>query len=81
MLPDTLIRNRYTGTQTRLQEAERRRNVSGAFEVVSRSVLQDRSLLIVDDVITTGATLQEIAAILPTRQVRAWTLIRRLAEL
>jgi competence protein ComFC len=77
LITDNLIRIRNTCTQTRLQEAQRRRNVSGAFGVLDPGALQDRSLLIVDDVVTTGATLEEIAAILPTEQIRAWTLVRR----
>jgi len=81
LVSQNLVRVRNTGTQTLLPEAQRRRNVSGAFKTVDPAALQDRSLLIVDDVITTGATLEEIAAILPTRQVRAWTLVRRLSDL
>jgi ComF family protein len=59
-------RTRDTRTQTRLTPEERRHNVSGAFAVPlsQRSRLAGTHLVLVDDVITTGATLSECAAAL-----------------
>ncbi|MGH7626620.1 MAG: ComF family protein [Gemmatimonadaceae bacterium] len=59
-------RTRDTRTQTRLTPEERRHNVSGAFAVPhpQRSRLPGTHLVLVDDVITTGATLSECAAAL-----------------
>jgi ComF family protein len=58
-----LERTRSKGTQTTLQPAARGANVAGAFRVRSRA--QDRldgaHILIVDDVLTTGATVLECA--------------------
>jgi ComF family protein len=54
-----LARLRETGTQTRLTIAERRVNVFGAFGVPCRDRVRGRRVLLVDDVMTTGATVNE----------------------
>ena len=59
---DVLLRTRHTSAQMDLALAERRRNVSGAF--VARGDLAGMRLAVVDDVMTTGATLDEVAAAL-----------------
>ena len=62
---DLLVRARSTATQTRLTPGERHRNVSGAFRVtVERASLRGRHLVLVDDVVTTAATLNACAAAL-----------------
>jgi len=58
--PDVLARERYTRPQVGLSRAERQTNVVGAF-VGAPDLLHDRSLLLVDDVYTTGATLRACA--------------------
>ena len=60
----SLKRVRATTTQTDLTAAERRANVKGAFEAVDGAWLAGRSLLLVDDVMTTGATVNECARVL-----------------
>lgn len=59
---DILLRVRHTSAQMDLAPAERRRNVRGAF--VARGALEGMQIVVVDDVMTTGATLEEIAAAL-----------------
>ena len=74
-----LIRTRYTRTQTRLNREERCLNVKGAFKVGNKKKVEGKSLLILDDVFTTGATLNECARVLKkagARQVDALTLAR-----
>ena len=62
---DMLVRTRATATQTRLTPGERHRNVSGAFRVcVDRASLRGLHLVLVDDVVTTAATLNACAAAL-----------------
>lgn len=58
-----LKRRRYTRSQTRLSAAERFRNVRGAFVVPKRRAgqVRRRRFILVDDVVTTGATLKEAA--------------------
>jgi ComF family protein len=59
LAPDLLRRARWTGSQAGLKAKERRRNVRQAFEVPPRwqAKLQGRTVLLVDDVLTTGATV------------------------
>ena len=58
-----LQRTRFTKTQVGLTHDQRRRNVAGAFSVPRgrRASLQGRNVLLVDDVITTGATAEACA--------------------
>lgn len=58
-----LRRVRATESQTGLTRHQRRQNVRGAFVAASPERLKDRSVLIVDDVYTTGTTLNECARI------------------
>jgi len=59
--PRALARVRDTGTQTRLSAAARRSNVRGAFAPREAGWIVGRTVLLVDDVMTTGATLSEAA--------------------
>lgn len=62
---DCVERARATSTQTQLTPAERRRNVSGAFRAVPGAVnFRGAHLVLVDDVVTTAATLNECATAL-----------------
>ena len=63
-LGDQLIRNRETKTQVGLSKKERRENISGAFSLRSDGYIRGRNILLVDDVYTTGATMQEACRIL-----------------
>lgn len=51
-----LTRTRFTDTQTGKSKKERQENVSGVFEV--KGELELKSVIIIDDVLTTGATLE-----------------------
>jgi len=57
-----LIKTEYTETQTRKSRAERVLNVSESFSINNPKELEGKHLLLVDDVITTGATLETCAA-------------------
>jgi len=60
----TLRRTRYTKPQTGLKSGERRRNVRRAFEVRNQKALRGKAIVLVDDVATTGSTLNECARVL-----------------
>ena len=53
-----LVRKRASSSQTKKHRAERWENVAGNFELREPSLLKNRHILLVDDVITTGATLE-----------------------
>jgi len=59
-----LVRTRETASQTGLTRHQRRANVRGAFAVVRPERVKGRSILIVDDVLTTGTTAGECARVL-----------------
>jgi ComF family protein len=56
LLSGALLRTRATRPQTELDAGERRANVAGAFAVRRPAAVAGRRLLLVDDVLTTGAT-------------------------
>jgi ComF family protein len=57
----SLRRTRYTKPQTELSSEERKKNVRKAFEVVKPEAVKGRTIVLVDDVATTGSTLNECA--------------------
>jgi len=63
---DCIRRTRHTQTQTHLSLEERKQNVSGAFMVVTKhqNLLNGITVILVDDVITTGSTINECAKII-----------------
>jgi ComF family protein len=52
------VRLKNTQTQTRKNRSERWQNVAFAFQVKDKEQVEDKRILLVDDVITTGATLE-----------------------
>lgn len=60
----SLKRHRYTQPQIALGKAERQVNVRGAFQVVKPGNVKGAKILLVDDVYTTGNTLNECARVL-----------------
>lgn len=64
--PDLLGRHRQTRSQGGLSRQQRRRNVAGAFQLSPSltASIADRPILLLDDVMTTGATLFEAATVL-----------------
>lgn len=62
--PDLLVRRRRTPSQGHLGRSARSRNVAGAFAVRTGASVEGKRLLLVDDVMTTGATVGECARVL-----------------
>ncbi|MDD2732332.1 MAG: ComF family protein [Desulfuromonadaceae bacterium] len=61
MVPDALARTRATEPQIELSAAERRVNVKGAFSVKKPERVEGKRILLLDDVMTTGSTMDECA--------------------
>lgn len=61
MLPDALVRTRPTEPQIKLSATERRLNVKGAFSVGRAGSVAGKRILLLDDVMTTGSTMDECA--------------------
>lgn len=59
-----VIRQHATETQTRKHRTERWENVKDSFKVVNQSGLAGKHLLLVDDVVTTGATLEACGSVI-----------------
>ncbi len=79
LVAQVLIRTRDTPHQARLDRAGRLDNVKNAFELKKPSIVEGKHVLLVDDVLTTGSTIQECArAVLEhgAREVSAFTLAR-----
>jgi len=61
---DAVIRPLYTSTQTRKGRMERWKNMEGKFLLADAQRLRQHKILLVDDVITTGATLEACGAVI-----------------
>jgi ComF family protein len=71
-----LVRSRDTAQQTRLPARERRANMVGAFAVLETETVRDRRVLLVDDVCTTGATLEACAVpLIEAGAAGVWALV------
>lgn len=61
ILDGCLARRRNTKTQTELKDRERFLNVRGSFRLSGKETVKNKNILLVDDVLTTGATCSEAA--------------------
>jgi len=64
ILRNNIIRMTHTETQTKKNRMERWQNMEGRFEVADAKSMLGKHLLLVDDVVTTGATLEACGRIL-----------------
>jgi ComF family protein len=62
--PRIIKRARYTSTQTALNLAERKMNVKNAFLLQHPKTIKGKRIILIDDVITTGATITECGKVL-----------------
>lgn len=71
--PDLLIRKKFTTPQSTLKRQDRFPNIRGAFALFSRNSLFviPNSIVLFDDVFTTGSTLKEAASVLKRAGVKS----------
>jgi ComF family protein len=72
-------RTQYTTAQTGLPAHQRRRNIKGAFAIDRDMLLKYRHVTIIDDVVTTGSTVNELARVLSRagiEQIDVWACAR-----
>lgn len=71
VLANVVKRNQFTETQTKKNRIERWENMEGRFELVNEAPMEGKHILLVDDVMTTGATLEACGReLLKTKDVR-----------
>jgi ComF family protein len=70
-----LRRARGTAPQAGLTRAQRRANVAGSFRIRDGAAVAGRHILLIDDVMTTGATLSAAAAVLKRARARRVTAV------
>jgi len=76
---DVLARRRWTDPQTAMDRNRRMKNMADAFYVAKKTDIRGKRLLLIDDVLTTGATVNECAKVLVrsgARRVDVLTLAR-----
>ncbi|WP_173049649.1 ComF family protein [Nitrospira sp. KM1] len=64
VLPNALMRVTATEPQTTLSRHDRLRNLRNAFAIRDTTGVQERRILVIDDVFTTGTTVNECAEVL-----------------
>jgi ComF family protein len=61
---DLLIKSKWTKSQTALSKVERQKNLSNSFACNSKYLIHNQNILLIDDVFTTGTTVQKCSQIL-----------------
>ena len=60
---EIILRTKFNSTQTKKSKINRWLNVEQLFDVKHSELIQDKNILIVDDVITTGATIESLSSL------------------
>ncbi|MCX6737810.1 MAG: phosphoribosyltransferase family protein [Candidatus Parcubacteria bacterium] len=65
-IKDLIIKTKNTPPQAELSKDERKKNIINAFEInpLLKDIIKDKNILLVDDVFTTGSTMEECSKIL-----------------
>ena len=64
LLEGVIVKTRETESQVGLTEKQRMENLLGSFKVTNKKVVEGKRILIVDDVLTTGTTVETMARVL-----------------
>ena len=71
LIDGALVKTKENKSQAKLKRREREENVRGVYEVTSPEAFKGRRVLVVDDVMTTGATLGEVSRVLYKAKARS----------
>ncbi|WP_440874844.1 ComF family protein [Thalassotalea sp. PLHSN55] len=74
-LPNFIVREKATNSQVGKSGVERRKNLKNAFTLTSKRKKLPEHILLVDDVVTTGATANELSRLLKKHGVKKVTLV------
>ncbi|WP_075590394.1 ComF family protein [Labilibacter marinus] len=66
IMPDNLYKKTFTSTQTNKSRYQRWENIENTFDLRDANALENKTVLLVDDVLTTGATIEGCANTLET---------------
>ncbi len=64
MSNNNLVRIRRTSTQNKLSKLARRKNVLNAFKIRNEEAFEKKRILLIDDILTTGATVDECSKLI-----------------
>ena len=64
LIVDCLVKTKETKNQIELSEKERKENIKGVFTLAEKEKVVGKNILLVDDVFTTGSTMEECARVL-----------------
>jgi len=70
VLKKVLFRRRITKPQFKLSKFERFENIKNSFFVKNRSILKNKTILLIDDIVTTSATVSDCSLALKTSSVK-----------
>lgn len=61
---DVLIKTRDTKVQSSLNKAQREENVKNCFEIINKEIIKNKKIILIDDIYTTGNTVNECSKVL-----------------
>lgn len=64
VLSKNLCRTKWTRPQSELNHIQRKKNIIGAFKLKDKNLIEGKRILLVDDIVTTGATVNECSKVL-----------------
>ncbi len=74
--PNLLLRVKHNKPQVELPEMQRKINLKNSFKLINKKKVKDRNIIIIDDVATTGSTLNECAkALRQNKKQEIWGLV------